>query len=480
MAIKKGIHAMKMKIVAGFAFLLNTFLFATYYSVAKEALERIDPIVFTFLVMITLAPVGLCILVLNRKQISKDGIKSGALLGSCLCLGLFTLAVALKYNSATSTAFFPSLNGLLAAGYAWLFLRQPIHKITWFSGSVSVAGAVLLIANLGMGGLRGSLIAFIGGLFCTLYVFLADHEQRDKAYWPLFGAELLTMAAWACLIALLFGNWQDVHPALSRDIWVVLYISLGTTFLPTLITVLLQKYIKPLTVSFIYILEPVLGALVAYIYLHETMSVYGYIGGGLIVMGTIINTWGTAQLPMGESAVQTANMYPAISDQGFAHTTSGLAGGTTLSQRRPARVGAYLPTSLFATPGYSLLCCCLGALLVYRLGGIPPTAWSVLYHMGMQLPVYMQQEPAVILLLLAQAISWLVAWVVLAVMGVLTAYRVLSRHLARQAPTPAQKSFNPRRVAAYAYPSVNRDRPQPLAQPYRRLRTDFVELMEKS
>ena len=38
----------KMKIVAGLAFLLNTLCFATYYAVAKEALDRIDPIIFTY------------------------------------------------------------------------------------------------------------------------------------------------------------------------------------------------------------------------------------------------------------------------------------------------------------------------------------------------------------------------------------------------------------------------------------------------
>jgi hypothetical protein len=331
-----------------------------------------------------------------------------------------------------------------------------------------------------MGGLRGSLIAFIGGLFCTLYVFLADHEQRDKAYWPLFGVELLTMAAWACLIALLFGNWQAVHPAWFEDTGIVLYISLGTTFLPTLITVLLQKYIKPLTVSFIYILEPVLGAVVAYIYLHETMPISGYIGGVLIVMGTVINTWGTAQVPINESARQSASTLYAPYEQSFGYATSGLAGSKGLSrQRRLIRAGEYL----LATPGYPLLCCCLGAIVASRFGGFPPAAWSVLYHMGLQLPVYLQQEPAVLLLLVAQALSWLVAWSALVVMGMLAAYRMLGRHLALQAPMPAQKAFNPRRVAAYAYPPMNRDKLQPMPQPYRRstrMRTDFVELMEKS
>ena len=80
------------------------------------------------------------------------------------------------------------------------------------------------------------IIAFLGGLFFTCYVFLADNQQEDVAPWPLFGIELLTMAGWSMLIVLLFGDWQAVHPSFPKDIWVILYIAVMTTFLPTLIT----------------------------------------------------------------------------------------------------------------------------------------------------------------------------------------------------------------------------------------------------
>ncbi|MDQ6645187.1 MAG: DMT family transporter, partial [Chloroflexota bacterium] len=136
---------MKVKIVPCLFFLLNTFLFATYYSVSKEALGRIEPIIFSFCEMVTLLPVGICILIMTRKDMSKVVIKRGVILGSLLCLALFTIAIALKYTTATSTAFFPSLNGLLAALIAWLFFRQPSGKVTWFAGTISVLGTVLLI-----------------------------------------------------------------------------------------------------------------------------------------------------------------------------------------------------------------------------------------------------------------------------------------------------------------------------------------------
>src|SRR5579859_1420864 len=120
-------YAMKnMKITAGLAFLLNTFLFATSYAVSKGTLARIDPIIFSFLVMMALVPVALGILAFSWSHLSREVVKSGFVLGSCLCLGLLMIYIALKYNSATSTAFYPSLNGFVAAVFAWCFLRHPI------------------------------------------------------------------------------------------------------------------------------------------------------------------------------------------------------------------------------------------------------------------------------------------------------------------------------------------------------------------
>src|SRR6266496_521198 len=286
---------MNSKVLACIAFLFNAILFGTYYAVSKEAIGRIDPIIFTFFEMMTLVPAAVCIIICSRRQISRKVLKRGLLLGSSLCLALFTLAIALKYTTATGTTFFPSLNGLLAAFIAWMVLRHPLAKATWLAGLISVIGTALLIATTSMGGPRGSLIAFLGGLFFTGYVFLADHEQKDEhAPWALFGIELLIMALWANLIVLLFGDWGSFHPQFPKDAWVILYVATACTFLPTMLTLLMQKYLSPVTVSFLYILEPVFGAIVALFYLHEVLPLEGYLGGGLVVVGAIIHTWGSA------------------------------------------------------------------------------------------------------------------------------------------------------------------------------------------
>lgn len=390
---------MRMKIIAGCAFLLNTILFATYYSVAKEALGRIDPIIFTFFEMVSLAPAGLIIILCSWKSMNRTVVKRGILLGSTLCLALFTIAIALKYTTATSTAFFPALNGFVAALIAWALFREPMSGRTWLAGVFSVGGAALLIFTSSMGTLRGTLIAFLGGLFYTAYVFLCDHEQKDeKAQWALFGVELLTTAVWANLVALLFGDWQAVHPALPKDVWIVLYVSVACTFVPTLITVLLQKYISPVTVSYIYILEPVLGAVMANLYLGEVLSIPGYLGGGLVVVGSLVCVWGT----VGQSSEKRARRaYQA--------------------NNRQTKQGSWLSSLLY--PG---LACLLGSALLYHLGGLPPTSWEDTYRAWPQFSQYLQQgQGSYVTLLLVQAGGWLIAWISVLLMGYLTIANLL-------------------------------------------------------
>lgn len=396
---------MRMKVLAGCAFLLNTIFFATYYAVTKEALNRIDPIVFTFFEMVSLAPAGLLIILFSWKDMNRAVVKRGVLLGSTLCLALFTIAIALKYTTATSTGFFPALNGVVAALIAWVFFREPLTRRTWLAGGLSLGGAALLIFSSSIGNLRGTLIAFLGGLFYTGYIFLSDHEQKnEKAHWPLFGIEVLTTAAWANLVALLFGDWQAVQPALPKDIWVILYVSIACTFIPTLITVLFQKYISPVTVSFIYILEPVLGAVIASLYLGEMLPLQGYVGGGLVVLGALINTWNS------------------IGQHSRKHTSGAVVRPTTPGGTR----GQWVSTLLY--PG---LGCVLGTLLLVHLGGVPPAAWDEVSRVWPQFPQDVQQgQGAYVTLLLVQAGGWLIAWLSVALMGGLALSHL--PHLSRQ------------------------------------------------
>ncbi len=287
-----------MKTIAYSSFFFNVLLFATYYAASKDALFRIDPVMFAGFELIVLLPVALGIVWLWRKQLSKNVITRGVLLGSCLGGVFFSLAVALKYTTATETAFFPCLNGIFAAIVSWAVLRQRVSLWTWGAALLAMLGMALMIgAPLHTTEWRGDVAAFLGGMTYTGYIFLVDALLVDHspdgsaqlALWPVLGVQLLTLCALALVCIFLFGNWQAVRPQMPKDLWAVLWVGM-TVLLPTITSPFMQKYVDPTTIAFIYILEPLISAVVAFLYLGEVLSLHSYIGAGLVLVAALSQT----------------------------------------------------------------------------------------------------------------------------------------------------------------------------------------------
>src|SRR5215467_13322442 len=191
-----------MKTIAYGSFFLNVILFATYYAASKDALGRIDPVMFSGFELLVLLPVALGVVLVTWKQLNKEAITRGLLLGSCLGAVFFSLALALKYTTATETAFFPCLNGIFAALFSWAVLRQRVSTWTWFAATLALVGMGLMIGSpLHIGEWRGDVGAFLGAMIYTGYIFLVDStlvqpapgEQKKVALWPVLGIQLSTL-----------------------------------------------------------------------------------------------------------------------------------------------------------------------------------------------------------------------------------------------------------------------------------------------
>jgi len=286
-----------MKYLAYSSFLFIVLCFGTYYAVTKEALGRIHPTLFACGTMLLLLPAALMLCLLVRKDITREVLIRGSLLGGCLCAVTLLLTVALEYTSATATAFFPCLNGLLATLFTRLILRRPVPRLTSGAAVLALLGMGLMTASttISLDEWRGTLLALLGSLTYTGYIFLFDHllvgfqTDRPTGFWPVLGIQLLTMAAGGLVILLLFGDWQSLHPE-PKDLLALLYVGVFILLLPLLLAACLQRYVDPNSVAFIYTLEPVLGALVAFLYLHETFPLTMYVGQGLVLCGVLVQT----------------------------------------------------------------------------------------------------------------------------------------------------------------------------------------------
>lgn len=282
-----------MKRLAPFFFALNPILWASFYSIGRDALKSINPIVFATAEITVAALPGLFILIFLGSTLRWNLVRSGILLGSVLYSGVFASTWALNFTSATDTGFYPALNGVFATLIAWAFLRKPIDRVTWVAGIVSIIGVALLVyqASHDDQSLIGEVIALAAALIYTVYIFTADRETEGdgSGLWLVFAVELVVMAVLSIALAAITGHLTgaDWHEA-ARVRTLIVYAGLATTFVPTAISIFFQRYANPVTVAYLYVLEPVWSALIALYWLSERISPLAYVGGGFIIAGSLI------------------------------------------------------------------------------------------------------------------------------------------------------------------------------------------------
>jgi drug/metabolite transporter (DMT)-like permease len=389
-----------MKIVARLSFLLITALWGSFYAFTKEALGRIDPVVFTFFEVLILVPVAFPLVVMNWKDLNKATFKRGFILGSFLALSLLIITVSLKFTNATNTAFFPSIGGVVGALITGIVLKRPLAKGVWFAGGLSLTGVLIILMTSGGGvELRGDLIAFLGASFFTIYIFLVSYDKESNSsqngegiVWLILGIEHLTLAFWVGLIALLFGDWQHLHPIFPRDVEIIVYIGMAANFIPYILSMFMLKYIDALEVSFISILEPIWASIIAFVYLGEAMPLSLYFGGALVIVGSVVHIWSTSGYSPSRG---TRLLLPSIN--------------------------RYIQSSKIATIVYPMLLLSAGVFLLNWLGGSLSAIWHELSSMGPDLQILIsQRQETSALLLIGHVLLWLIAWSALVVIGVLT------------------------------------------------------------
>ncbi len=276
------------------AFILISLLYASFYPIAKPALDRIDTTIFVAMQMIWLVPPALFLLFCSRWHVSWQTLLHSFWLGSCMSAALFCLTWAIAFTSITETAMFSCMNGVIVVLLSWLLFRQRIHLLTWFACICSGGGIIILLSVSRMHW-QGDLLAFIGGLLLTGYTFLIERlyfcsqppHAPKRSLRAACGLEWLTMAGETLIVALLFGNWHSVHLLMPSDFLIFSYVGLVTTLLPMILMVTMRKYVNGVTLTFIALLEPIADAYFAFCFVHEHFLPQVYLGG-ILAVGSIV------------------------------------------------------------------------------------------------------------------------------------------------------------------------------------------------
>ena len=221
--------------------------------------------------------------------------------GLCLALHFGTWLVSLDMTTLTHSLLFVTAHPLVIIVGLWL-LRRPATRMQSVGALVGFVGAAVVVGGGGEEAgvsLYGDFLAFLGAVTVVGYLVIG---RMVRGWMPLF----LYAFPVTAVSAVLLTGWAIYAEGLTFDLaemtgafgWVsaawigyVAYLALGPGLAGHTGINAVLRWIPPLTISMILIMEPVIGSVIGWVIgVDNVPGVWTLVGGLLMVAGLALVT----------------------------------------------------------------------------------------------------------------------------------------------------------------------------------------------
>ncbi|MBC8748085.1 DMT family transporter [Paraburkholderia podalyriae] len=245
--------------------------------------------------------------------------KASAIVGSLgtggLLLGIFlSETFGISMTRASNAAFLISLCVVLTPIVEWGLLRRKPSSGEWLAVVLSLAGASLVSGGVFIP-TAGDALILLAALLRALMVCVTKRVMRDSALAPLSvtAVQAGTVALGSLVAALVCApqQWRPLPTLAGHGMfWVSIgYLVLACTLFAFFAQNFAVKRSSPTRVALLMGSEPAFGALFAYTWLGEQLSIWGWLGGGLMVFASVLAT-----VPWQRSVNPPVDMHPVVSN----------------------------------------------------------------------------------------------------------------------------------------------------------------------
>lgn len=269
--------------------LLTTILAAAGWIFSREAVQGMSPLLFMALRFVS---AGLILAVIGwsaMRLFTFNQWKSACLVGSFFGTALSFWIVALEMTSHVGVGAFLTGLGVVLVPLISLLFGDRSGPHVFFSLPLVITGLACLSLDsefhLGL----AEAMFLLAALFFSLSFILNSRAAVRLPVLPLTAVQLLVTGLISAMASLLLEEW---HFEQSVSIWGWLIAStLIATSLRFLIQTKAQSLAPPSHTAIIMTLEPVWTALLAVLWLGESMTALQFSGCALIFAAMLVNRW---------------------------------------------------------------------------------------------------------------------------------------------------------------------------------------------
>jgi drug/metabolite transporter (DMT)-like permease len=291
-----------MKKYTGESILLSvTLIWGATFVIIKVALQNVSPILFVTIrfsfAMLLILPFMFKVF----KNMNKELITGGILLGLMYFLGFASQTVGLKYTSATKSGFITGSFILFTPLFQLMFERKKPSGRNLLGVVFVILGLIFLSSRgnsifnifheIGSGFNIGDFFTLLCAVAYAAYLVYLDIISKKQDYLPLVFLQI-SVTAVCGLILTLFLSATNIEPAKfsfnNNVLFAFLYTAILATVLTTTLQTKYQKVVTPTKAGIIFSFEPVFAAVFAYFIINERVSHFGFLGGILIFTGLLV------------------------------------------------------------------------------------------------------------------------------------------------------------------------------------------------
>lgn len=294
------------KTIALISILIVVLIWGSAFTVSKVGVNELPPLFLAFMrnavASIVLLPFYL---VVKRKGLAKNDpplpwsrLVLLSLMGVTFFYAFFN--ISLTYTGAAMGSLIQGIMPLLIIVPAAVFLKEKVTGRVLTGILISVAG-VIMVGFIGQKDDKGSILGNILMMcsVCCWAVYTLISRSMNH-YHPVPVTFFITLTGTLLLIpGVLIEGWGESVPAISGNGWMaILYLGILSS---AICYILYNQALKTLTAAqagnFLN-LDPVIGSVIALIFLKEHFSGLQYVGGALVLLGVWLSSASPKEQPV--------------------------------------------------------------------------------------------------------------------------------------------------------------------------------------
>ena len=269
------------------ALMLITVFWGGTFLIVQLALSMSEPF---FFVGLRFACAGLVIGLLSwrtLKQVTRQELLAGGLIGLCIFLGYSLQTVGLQTIPSSKSAFLTALYVPLVPLLQWIFLKRRPSLMNFIGISLAFAGLAFLAGPEGVGGGigTGELLTALGAVAIAAEIILIS---RYAGKINLMRVTIIQLLATSLIAFAVSGVAGEQVPEFSWPLaGIVILMGVASAVIQTTMN-WAQKHVSATRATLIYAGEPVWGGVIGRLY-GERLPMLAFLGAGLIVLGVIVS-----------------------------------------------------------------------------------------------------------------------------------------------------------------------------------------------